>query len=192
MALVAHDPASARGGLDMEPGSRASFASHRSLPAPGLGVAAQELTPADGHEPKGLRAQAPLAISARADGEPRALTGRLADRTPGQRTERGRSRRGRRVRRIRHRFLLRNPSPPQHVAGPGGLTTLGGSASALPGQTWSGRSGHVQTEAPNYPSAVASTIGAGSRAPASSSKLAARVDAVEFPAGCGSEAISDA
>ena len=150
MVLVAHDPASARGRLDMEPGSRASFASHRSLPAPGLGVAAQELTPADGHEPKGLRAHAPLAISARADGEPRALTGRFADRTPGERTDRGRSRRGRRVRRVGHGFLLRAPSPPQHIAGPGGLTTRGGSASALPGQTWSGRSGRVRTEAPNY------------------------------------------
>ena len=35
---LAHDPTSARRRLDIEPGSRASFASHQSLPAPGLGV----------------------------------------------------------------------------------------------------------------------------------------------------------
>jgi hypothetical protein len=165
MVLVAHDRASAGGRLDMEPGSRASFVCHRSPAASGFGVAAQELTPADGHEPKGLRAQAPLAISAGADGEPRALTGRLADRAPRQRAERGRSRRGGRVRRVRHGFPLGGPSPSQHIAGPGRLITRGGSASALPGQTWSGRSGRVQTEAPNQPSPDASTIGARSRAP---------------------------
>ena len=102
-----------------------------------LGVAAQELAPADGHEPKGLRTLAPLAISARANGEPRALTERLADRTLRERTER-RSRRARGVRRIRHRFHLRGPSPPEHIAGPGGLTTpgrisLGASGSDLVG-----------------------------------------------------------
>ena len=62
--------------------------------------------------------------------------------------------------------------PHRPIAGPGGLTTRGGSASALPGQTWSGRPGRVQTEAPNYPSPDASSIGAGARAPASSSKVA--------------------
>ena len=75
---------------------------------------------------------------------------RLADHTPRQGTDRGGPRRGRGARRIRHwvppsgsltasaQLLVRK-----------GLTARGGSASALPGQTWSGRSGHVQTEAPN-------------------------------------------
>jgi hypothetical protein len=70
--VVAHDPASPRGGLDMEPRSWASLYCHHSPPAPRLGVAAQELAPADGHEPAPtcLRAQTLLAISACAHNAP--------------------------------------------------------------------------------------------------------------------------
>jgi hypothetical protein len=59
-------------GLDMEPRSRASLYCYHSPPAPRLGVAAQELAPADGHEPAPtcLRAQTLLAISACAHNAP--------------------------------------------------------------------------------------------------------------------------
>ena len=59
-------------GLDMEPRSGASLYCYHSPPAPRLGVAAQELAPADGHEPAPtcLRAQTLLAISACAHNAP--------------------------------------------------------------------------------------------------------------------------
>ena len=152
MVLVAHHPASAVGRLDMEFGSRASLVCHHSPATPWLGVAAHELAPTDGYEPPptGLRAQAPLAICSGIQRASRPPGPRLADHTPRQGTDRGGPRRGRGARRIRHwvppsgsltasaQLLVRK-----------GLTARGGSASALPGQTWSGRSGHVQTEAPN-------------------------------------------
>ena len=151
MVLVAHDPPSAVGRLDMQFRSRAGFACHHSPAASWLGVAACELAPADGHQPPptDLSAQAPLAICTGAKRASRWLTPRLADRTPGQGTGRGGHLRGRSTRRIRHQVPpSRSLTASTHSLVREGSPLGEDQPRRFPGQTWSGRSGHVQTEAP--------------------------------------------
>ena len=137
MVLVAHDPASARGRLDMEPGRVSLVISY--FPHPGSAsrrMSSRQQTDTN----RSVSARRRRSQSRRARTASRALTGRLADRTPGDRTDRDRS---------------------QAVqTGASGWAWV---PLALPHRPhcWSGRAHH------------SGRIGAGSRAPASSSKVAA-------------------
>ena len=88
MVLVAHRPASARGRLDIEPGRVSLVISY--FPRPGSAsrrMSSRQQTDTNRSvSARRRRSQSRLARTAS-----RALTGRLADRTPGDRTDRDRS-----------------------------------------------------------------------------------------------------
>ncbi len=135
-------------GVRAAPRGPLRLACHHSPAASWLGVPACELAPADGHEPPptDLRAQAPLAICSGAQRASRSLTPRLA---AGQRTDRGGHLRGRSTRRIRHEVPpSRSLTASTHSLVREGSPLGEDQPRRFPGQTWSGRSGHVQTEAP--------------------------------------------
>ena len=188
MAVVAHDPVSARGGLDMQFGRWASLRCHHSPPS-WLGVPAHQLAPADGHEPlpAGLRAHAPLAMLTHLQITAEPLIRRLTGRIRRQSTTR-RRRRVQRECRVRHEFLLLGiPHRPNAFAGPGGITR-GGSASALPGQT-----AQADQATPGLRLLIggqidATTIGVGYKGPADTPSGRGPADAMSRPVSIGRRA----